>query len=86
MKIDFYLVDKYDFIRNKTAFDSDVDISDVKNHFMQLKQIDEAAFDIIWKVMSSEEYDRIKSMTTRENKQYEWWRDENAEILDIEKP
>jgi len=85
MKMEFYLVDKYDFIRNKETFESDISMSDVKNHFMQIKQIDEVAFDNVWKVMSADEYDKIRLLSTRDNKQYEWWREERADILDIEK-
>ena len=40
------------------------------------KQLDEDSFDKIWKVMSMERYDIIREASSRDGKQYEWWKDE----------
>jgi len=80
MDKEFVLVDRYDNIRNRVELPES---SDVKSYFIKVKQIDEKAFDKIWKIMSLNEYDRIHKQGLQ-NRQIEWWKEEDG-LLDIEK-
>jgi hypothetical protein len=86
MDILYFLVDKYDNIRNKTSLPDSADISDAKNYFMKIKKIDEKGFDQVWRVMKAVEWDRIYSQSLQNNggRQIEWWREE-GDYLDLEK-
>ena len=53
-----------------------VKVSGAKLTSEKEKQIDEESFDKLWKVMSMERYDIIREATSRDGKQYEWWKDE----------
>ena len=53
-------------------------------YFVGRKRIEESSFDKLWKVMSDEEYESV-FRATLQNKQYEWWKDEES-YLDIDKP
>ncbi len=52
----WYLVNKYDEIIDKVDM-SDVGVNGARTYFIGRKQIDEQAFDKLWKVMSESEYD-----------------------------
>jgi len=53
-------------------------------YFIKMKRLPEKKFDEIWRVMSEEEYEAIQR-SSLQNKQYEWWKDEES-YLDIDKP
>ena len=78
------LVDKYDNIKSTAELHSGYGKKAAKSYFVGVKKIDESSFDKLWKVMSDEEYEAIQRASLQ-NKQYEWWKDEES-YLDIDKP
>ena len=78
------LVDKYDNINSTAELHSGYGKKAAKSYFVDIKKIDESSFDKLWKVMSDEEYESV-FRATLQNKQYEWWKDEES-YLDIDKP
>ena len=79
----YVLVDKIDNIVDRVELGSEVGISGAKTFFIGRKKIDEKEFDNIWKVMSEEDYNIQSKLANRQNKQYEWWK-EDKEITDSE--
>ena len=77
------LVDKGDNIVDRVELASEVGLSGAKTFFVGRKQIDEKEFDSIWKVMSEDHYETQKDLANRQNKQYEWWK-EDKDITDSE--
>ncbi len=77
----YVLVDKGDNIVDNVELDSD--LSGAKKFFIKRKQIDEKEFDNMWKVMSEKEYNS-QLTASLQNKQYEWWKDDE-DWLDIDK-
>ena len=78
----YVLVDKGDNIIDKVELNSE--LREAKKFFIGRKQIDENEFDNMWKVMSDSHYDTQRDLTNRDNKQYEWWKDDQS-YLDIDK-
>ena len=78
----YVLVDKGDNIVDRVEMASEVGLSGAKTFFVGRKQIDEKEFDSIWKVMS-EEYYNTQHTASLQNKQYEWWKDDD--YLDIDR-
>ena len=78
------LVDKYDNINSTAELHSGYGKKAAKSYFVDIKKIDESSFDKVWRVMSDEEYEAIQRASLQ-NKQYEWWKDEES-YLDIDKP
>ena len=72
----YLLVDKYDNIVTSVDLASNVGMSGARTYFIGTKRIDEKEFDKLWKVMSMERYDIIREASSRDGKQYEWWKDE----------
>ena len=79
------LVNKFDERVDICEIASNVGVSGAKTYFRKRKQINEESFDKLWKVMSNEQYERIIELSNRENKQYQWWKDEET-YLDVEAP
>ena len=79
----YVLVDKGDNIVDRVELASEVGLSGAKTFFVGRKQIDEKEFDSIWKVMSEDHYETQKDLANRQNKQYEWWK-EDIDITDRE--
>ena len=79
----YVLVDNMDSINTTVDLASEVGISGARTYFKGVKRIDGKSFDKLWKVMSREEYDRVFDVSHRQNKQYEWWK-EDKEITDSE--
>lgn len=79
----YVLVDKGDNIVDRVELASEVGLSGAKTFFVGRKQIDEKEFDSIWKVMSEDHYETQKDLANRQNKQYEWWK-EDKDITDSE--
>ena len=79
----YVLVDKGDNIVDRVELASEVGLSGAKTFFVGRKQIDEKEFDSIWKVMTEDHYETQKDLANRQNKQYEWWK-EDREITDSE--
>ena len=78
----YVLVDKGDNIIDKVELNSE--LREAKKFFIKRKQIDEKEFDNMWKVMSVDQYDTQSTLSNRQNKQYEWWKDDQN-YLDIDK-
>ena len=77
----FVLVDKGDNIVDRVDL-QDVGVNGARTYFVGRKQIEDEEFDKIWKVMSEERYNNLHTASLQ-NKQYEWWKDDN--YLDIDK-
>ena len=76
----YLLVDKLDNIVGTTHTDK---IESAKHYFMEIKRIDEANFDKLWRVMSEEKYNTTFKSSLH-NRQIEWWKDDENH-LDIDK-
>ena len=75
----FLLVDKYDNIVTSVNLASNVGLNGAKTYFKGVKLMPkDEDFDKLWRVMTEEQYDtNFKSnLQNRQNKQYEWWKDE----------
>ena len=72
------LVNKFDEIVDTCEIASGVGVSGATTYFRKRKQLDQVSFDNLWKVMSMKRWDEIREMSTREGKQYEWWKDEST--------
>ena len=83
------LVNRFDEIVDTCEIASGVGVSGAKTYFRKRKELDEEAFDKLWKVMSKTEYDRTfkNNLQNRQmgKMKYEWWKDEET-YLDIEAP
>ena len=76
------LVDRGDNILDK--IDLDGNLNEAKEFFVQRKNIDQKEFDNLWRVLSEKQYDTQRDLSNRQNKQYEWWKDDQS-YLDIDK-
>ena len=72
------LINKFDEIIDTCEIASGVGVSGATTYFRKRKQLDQSSFDGLWKVMSMKRWDEIREMSTREGKQYEWWKDEST--------
>ena len=79
----YVLVDNNDNINTSVDLSSEVGKSGARTYFLGVKRIDSKEFDKLWKVMTKDEYDRLFDLSHRQNKQYEWWK-EDKEITDDE--
>ena len=77
----FVLVDKGDNIVDRVDL-QDVGVNGARTYFVGRKQIEGEEFDQIWKVMSEERYNNLHTASLQ-NRQYEWWKDDN--YLDIDR-
>ena len=59
------------------------ELSDAKEFFLKRKKIEIKEFNNLWRVMTEEQYDTQRDLSNRQNKQYEWWREDKA-IVDEE--
>ena len=80
----YLLVDKGDNIVDTVELGSQVGLNGARTFFIGRKQIDKKEFDNMWKVISEEQYNTERDLTNRQNKQYEWWKDDQN-YLDIDK-
>ena len=79
----FVLVNKYDEIVSRVDL-GEVGVNGAKTYFKGMKKMPEDKdFDKLWKVMTEQEYDN-KFKDSLQNKQYEWWKEEES-YLDVEK-
>ena len=78
------LVNNMDEIVDTCEIASGVGISGAKSYFMGIKRLKGKKFDNLWRVMSQENYD-LQFKASLQNKQYEWWKDDQS-YLDIDKP
>ena len=74
----YVLVDKGDNINTSVDLSSEVGKSGARTYFLGAKRIDSKEFDKLWKVMTRDEYDRLFYLSNRQNKQYEWWKEDKA--------
>ena len=77
----FVSVDRGDNIVDRVDL-QDVGINGARTYFVGRKQIESEKFDQIWKVMSEDDYNK-QHTASLQNKQYEWWKDDD--YLDIDK-
>tara|TARA_Y100001938_G_C8082122_1_gene429804 strand:+ start:1566 stop:1820 length:255 start_codon:yes stop_codon:yes gene_type:complete len=82
--VKYVLVDKGDNIVSRVELDSDVGVSGAKTYFRKKKDLDIKEFENIWKVMTESNYERQRDLSNRQNKQFEWWKEEES-YLDIDK-
>ena len=78
------LVNNMDEIVDTCEIASEVGVSGAKTYFMGIKRLKGKEFDSLWRVMSQENYD-LQFKASLQNKQYEWWKDDQS-YLDIDKP
>ena len=79
----YVLVDRGDNIIDKADIKKEDGLL-AKKFFVKRKQIDEKEFDNMWRVLTEEQYNTQRDLSNRENKQYEWWKDDQS-YLDIDK-
>ena len=80
----YVLVDNNDNINTSVDLASDVGITGATTYFKGVKRLPkDEDFNKLWKVMTSKEYDSVFEVSHRQNKQYEWWK-EDKEITDSE--
>jgi len=74
----YVLVDGNDNINTTVDLQWDVGISGARTYFIGTKKIKSEEFNKLWKVMTRDEYDRLFNISHRQNKQYEWWKEDKA--------
>ena len=80
----YVLVDKNDNINTSVELAGGVGISGARTYFKGVKRLpNDEDFDTLWKVMTRDEYNSTFQISNRQNKQYEWWK-EDKEITDSE--
>ena len=79
----YVLVDGNDNINTSVELASEIGISGARTYFVGKKQIPYENFIQLWRVMTEDEYDKLFDLSNRQNKQYEWWK-EDKEITDEE--
>ena len=79
----YVLVDRGDNINTTIDLARGVGKSGARTYFLGTKKLDIKEFNKLWKVMTRDEYDRLFDLSHRQNKQYEWWK-EDKEITDDE--
>ena len=79
----YVLVDGNDNINTSVELASEIGIGGARTYFVGKKQIPYENFIQLWRVMTEDEYDRLFDLSNRQNKQYEWWK-EDKEITDEE--
>ena len=77
----YVLIDRGDNVVDKIEISGE--LSDAKEFFFKRKKIEIKEFNNLWKVMTEEQYDTQEDLNNRQNKQYEWWREDKA-IVDEE--
>ena len=77
----YVLIDRGDNVVDKIEISGE--LSDAKEFFLKRKKIEIKEFNNLWKVMTEEQYDTQRDLSNRQNKQYEWWREDKA-IVDEE--
>tara|TARA_Y100000816_G_C25985549_1_gene514749 strand:- start:497 stop:745 length:249 start_codon:yes stop_codon:yes gene_type:complete len=79
--VKYVLIDRGDNVVDK--IDLSGELSDAKEFFLKRKKIEIKEFNNLWRVMTEEQYDTQRDLSNRQNKQYEWWREDKA-IVDEE--
>ena len=79
----YVLVDRGDNINTTIDLASGVGKSGARTYFLGAKKLDIKEFNKLWKVMTKDEYENLFDLGHRQNKQYEWWK-EDKEITDDE--
>ena len=77
----YVLIDRGDNVVDK--IDISGELSDAKEFFLKRKKIEIKEFNNLWRVMTEEQYDTQRDLSNRQNKQYEWGREDKA-IVDEE--
>ena len=81
----YVLVDRTDSIVSTIELDSSIGVEGAKTYFIGVKRIEEVKFDKLWKVMTSEEYDKKLEIGLRKpsSQGYRWWREEDTNLDDF---
>ena len=74
----YVLVDNGDNITTSVDIASDVGLTGARTYFLGIKKLDIKEFNKLWKVMTKDEYDKLLDLSHRQNKQYEWWKEDKA--------
>jgi hypothetical protein len=75
----YVLVDKNDNINTSVELAGGVGISGARTYFKGVKRLpNDEDFDTLWKVMTRDEYNSTFQISNRQNKQYEWWKEDKA--------
>ena len=77
----YVLIDRGDNVVDKIEISGE--LSDAKEFFLKRKKIEIKEFNNLWRVMTEEQYDTQRDLNNRQNKQYEWWKEDKA-IVDEE--
>ena len=77
----YVLIDRGDNVVDKIEINGK--LSDAEEFFFKRKKIEIKEFNNLWRVMTEEQYDTQRDLSNRQNKQYEWWREDKA-IVDEE--
>ena len=76
------LVDKFDNIVHTVDLNKRYNQNEARKYFVNLKQMDEKEFNKLWKVVTEENY-QLQLKLSLNNRQVEWWNDDN--YLDIDR-
>ena len=79
----YVLVDNMDSINTSVDLASNVGLTGARTYFLGIKKLDIKEFNKLWKVMTKDKYEKLFDLGHRQNKQYEWWK-EDKEITDSE--
>jgi len=81
--VKYVLVDNMDSINTLVDLASNVGLTGARTYFLGIKKLDIKEFNKLWKVMTKDKYEKLFDLSNRQNKQYEWWK-EDKEITDEE--
>ena len=76
------LVDTFDNIVHTVDLNKRYNLNEARKYFVNLKQMDEKEFNKLWKVVTEENY-QLQLKLSLNNRQVEWWNDDN--YLDIDR-
>ena len=79
----YVLVDNMDSINTLVDLASNVGLTGARTYFLGIKKLDIKEFNKLWKVMTKDKYEKLFDLGHRQNKQFEWWK-EDKEITDSE--
>ena len=81
----YVLVDNFDNVVDKKDLSDEIGVSGARTYFRGIKRLKQKQFEELWKVMTSDEYDRQFHSTNRppSYQGIKWW-EEDKDITDSE--
>ncbi len=81
----YVLVDNFDNVVDKKDLSDEIGVSGARTYFKGIKRLKQKQFEELWKVMTSDEYDRQFHSSNRppSHQGIRWW-EEDKEITDSE--